>query len=63
MLHIDGGIMSIEVDNRFISMPKMMKVVSCLIFLNYSSSESLPSSGHLSDSSSERVRVPQIIAT
>ena len=62
-LHIDGGITSVEVDNRFILMPEVMEVVACLTFLNYLSSESLPSSGHSHDSSRERVQVPHMAVT
>ena len=45
-LHIDGGITSIEVDNRFILMPEVMEVVAYSTFQNYPSSESLPSLSH-----------------
>ena len=50
-LRIDGGITSVEVDNRFILMPKVMEVMACSTFLNYPSSKSLPSSGHSCDNS------------
>ena len=50
---IDGGIMSIKMDNCFISISEVMEVVVCLTFLDYPSSEFLPNSSH----SRERVRV------
>ena len=43
----------VKVDNRFISMPKVMKVVSNLTFPSYPSNESLLSSGHSRDNSCE----------
>ena len=62
-LLIDGGITLIEVDNRFILMPKVMEVVAYPGFLNYPSSESLPSLGHSRDNSCERVWVLHMTVT
>ena len=62
-LRVDGGITSVEVDNRFISMLEVMEVVVCSTFLNYPSSEFLSRLGHPRDSSHERVRAPRMIVT
>ena len=56
-LRIDDGITSVEVDNHFILMPK---VVAYSTFLNYPLSDSFSSSGHSRDSSHERVWVPHM---
>ena len=61
-LCIDGGITSIKVDDCFTLMPEVIELAACSTFLNYPLSESLPSSGHLSDNSCERVRVPHLTA-